>query len=193
MIMSISSAICNHIVNVVDMSADDREKMLYSLQNLIGEFSKILLMFLFFLPFNLHGYFLRAVLALAIIRMYTGGLHFKTYGGCLMFSLTFFSARILLTKFCVLPQLGYLLVGLIGLIVIGLISPITSKSRPNYSIHQRRTFKTMGCLIISLHLLGCLILKNNPYFISSVWVILLQAIQLILAKEVENHEKKVSF
>src|SRR5699024_5279683 len=74
----------------------DSKKLRYSLEFLYNDFSKT---FLLLILFAILGYpldFIFAGIILFSIRIFTGGLHFKTYSGCLVFSLIFFVITIYL-------------------------------------------------------------------------------------------------
>ncbi len=184
------SIISSYISTALCLTPDERSKLKYSLQVILGDASKLIVLFLFFLCLKVPGQFAMAVLALSILRVYTGGLHFKSYLGCLLFSLLFFCAAIGLADFCELPQPYMYLWWIFSLIVIALISPITSKNRPVYSKQQRFNFKVIGCSVVYFHLIGAIAIKNNPYFEIAMWVIFLQAIQLLIAKGIQCYEKK---
>ncbi len=191
--LSIDTMIMNYISKDLNLIDDDQAKLLYSLRVIIGDSSKLVLMFLVFLLFNHVMDFFMAITSLSIIRINTGGLHFKTYLRCLLFSFSFFSLTIYLANNYLLSQSTLFIIGIVSLLIIALISPITSKSRPTYSAKKRLQFKIIGCISVSFHLIGFMATKNNPYFVISIWVIFLQCIQLMIAKEVENREKKIQF
>lgn len=189
------NTLCSHISNStqksLNLSQDDRDKLNYSLQVILGEISKLLILFALFLFTNAHAEFIMAFLALTFIRANTGGLHFKTYLGCLVISCAFFASAILLLRFTEFAYITMSAIGFTGLAIIALISPITSSQRPNYSNAQRMRFKIIGCIGACIHLIGFMATKNNPYFTISVWVIFLQAIQLLFAWGGLHYEKEL--
>lgn len=189
---SISVRLSRHIQNALELSKEDHDKLKYSIEVLFGESSKLIILLLIFFAFGVHAVLLQALVALFLIRINTGGLHFKTYLGCLSFSAVFFASVTLLYEYAKFPPLLLTATGLIGLVAIALYAPITSALRPNYSTEERRRFRRRGCIVVSLHLIGFWATKNNPYFTISVWVIFLQAIQLLIAKEMKRNEKKAS-
>lgn len=190
--LSIDTIVFNYFINNLNLAEDDQKKLLYSLNVIVGDLSKLVLLYLLFLAFNCQTDYLMALAVLSIIRVYTGGLHFKTYRGCLLFSLLFFSASIYLTNFQLLPRPSMIGIGTLGIGAIILLSPVTSKNRPNYSSAKRLQFRIMGSAAAALHLIGFMATKNNPYFTIAIWVIFLQAIQLMIAKGVEHREKEIS-
>lgn len=190
-IHAICALISSNTQRSLNLSQEDHDKLNYSLQVILGEVSKLLILYTLFFLTNTHAEFIMAFLALTIVRANTGGLHFITYLGCLAFSFLFFTSAILLFRFADFTCPSMAMIGFAGLLTIGLISPITSPKRPNYCRAQRLRFRLIGCAAICFHLIGFLAIKNNPYFTMSMWVIFLQAIQLLIAKGGLQHEKEL--
>lgn len=189
--LSIDTMIMNYLSKDLNLLEDDQAKLLYSLRVIIGDLSKLVILYIVFFTVNRSAEYLMALLALSIIRLYTGGLHFKTYTGCLLFTFLFFASSIYLASSNLVSQSGLIVIELTSLFFIALFSPITSKNRPDYSAKKRLQFKIIGCIAVILHLIGFVATKNNPYFMISIWVIFLQSIQLMIAKGVENREKEI--
>lgn len=72
----------------------------YFIKTCLSEISKFMLMGFFFSYFSAFPYYLYATLILWVLRFCSGGLHCKTYIGCLLFSHTYLVLCIL-----VLPRL----------------------------------------------------------------------------------------
>lgn len=182
----------NYITKNLTLAEDDAHKLRYSLRMIIGDSSKLILLFILFWALNCQTAYVMSVAVLSLIRMFTGGLHFKTYSGCLLFSTLFFSACIYLANFYPVSRIGLLSIGAVSILGIVMFSPVTSKNRPNYSPAKRLQFRIIGSTVAMLHLISFMATKNNPYFTIAVWVIFLQAIQLMIAKGVEYREKELS-
>lgn len=180
--LSIDTMIMKYLSKDLNLLEDDKAKLLYSLRVIIGDLSKLMILYIVFFAVNRSAEYLMALLALSIIRLYTGGLHFKTYTGCLFFTFSFFTSSMYLATSDLVSRSGLIIIGLISLFIIALFSPITSKNRPDYSVKKRLQFKIIGCTAVTFHLIGFMATKNNPYFLISIWVIFLQSIQLMIAK-----------
>lgn len=74
-------------------------KLKYSLEIIFSELSKLFILFTLFSILRKKTDFFYSFLALFLIRTFTGGLHFKTYGKCLIFSGLFFYTSIFLKDF----------------------------------------------------------------------------------------------
>ncbi|WP_420862987.1 accessory gene regulator ArgB-like protein [Tissierella carlieri] len=167
----------------------DSIKLKYSLELIIGEVSKLTILFFLFWTLGKTADFIYCSSVLLIIRLFTGGLHFKTYGECLIFSGAFFYITIFLKSNIRIDFRIVLILFMFSLITTIIFAPICSKSRPDFSYKRRWQFKLIGTISILIHFGMYFFTHKNPYFINSVWVITLQSIQLLIAKGVMLYEK----
>ncbi|WFA09982.1 accessory gene regulator B family protein [Tissierella sp. Yu-01] len=182
----------NSIINYFDkefgLTDIEKAKLKYTLDVLFTDVSKLLILFVIFHILGVSKDFIYSVLALLTIRPFTGGLHFKTYTTCFIFTFFFFSIAIILNN---IISLGYSAIYLMifSCIVVLSIAPIIHKNRPGYSNHKKRHFKYLALSVVLLHLILYLIAMANPYLNISIWVITLQSIQLLIRKGVDIYEK----
>ncbi|WP_042678602.1 accessory gene regulator ArgB-like protein [Anaerosalibacter massiliensis] len=173
-----------------NLSELDSIKLKYSLEIIFSELSKLFILFALFSILRKRTDFIYSFLALFLIRTFTGGLHFKTYGKCLIFSGLFFYISIFLKDFISLNFTIISILFIFSLFTIIIFDPITHESRPSYSYKKKKQFKIISIILLSSHFLICFFADKSPYFINSIWVITLQSIQLLIAKEVNIYEKK---
>ena len=81
-----------------NLSEIDSIKLKYSLEIIISDLSKFAFLFTIFTILGEGTNFFYSALALLTIRLFTGGLHFKTYFGCMVFSIFFFYVSIFFKK-----------------------------------------------------------------------------------------------
>ncbi|KJF26169.1 hypothetical protein TZ02_15100 [Clostridium aceticum] len=160
----------------------DSIKLRYTLEVIINDFSKLIVLFLVFTLLDKQMNFIYSFLALSTLRPFTGGLHFKTYIGCILFSAAFFYLSIFLVLSIFLDFFITLVLFIFALLIVILLAPIPSEARPTYSRKKITTFKFLSAMIIVFHLFMYFFTNKNPYFIHSIWVIVLQCIQLLLRK-----------
>lgn len=116
-----------------DLSELDSIKLKYSLGVVIGELSKFSILLILFLVLDKATDFIYCFSVLLVTRTFTGGLHFKTYSGCLTFSGIFFYVTVFL-KSNIELDIGIISILFIFSLLITLIfAPIYGNSRPNYS------------------------------------------------------------
>lgn len=127
-------------------------------------------------------------LTLSMLRPYTGGIHFKTYRGCFAFSGMFFIVTIFLASNIDLNNTTATIIFLLSLLIIALLAPVPAKTRPVYSPRKVFQFRLISGFIVSFHFILYFIVPQNPYIISSIWVIALQCIQILIGKGVSTYE-----
>lgn len=151
----------------------------YTFTVLFSELSKfVIIAFLFRNHFAIYLY---AAVLLSILRLSSGGLHAKTYWGCLLMSFLFFYAPI-----CLLPHIEISKIWMAALILgcaaaIGLIGPVESVYRKPPTDSMKKRLVAQSLIAVFIHLiLFCL--YSNEMFIVGSWVIILQTAQLVIAK-----------
>lgn len=172
----------NYFKSQVSLSEFDCIKLKYILEVILNDLSKIALLFLIFSFLNKQINFIYCLISLIPIRAYTGGIHYKTYTGCLIFSGIFFYISIFLSNHFSTSYFIVMIQIIFSLLIIILLAPITSKNRPSYSKKKILQFKIFSILIVLFHFVMYFSTKNNPYFTNSIWVITIQCIQLLIAK-----------
>jgi len=173
----------------LNLSSLDKMKLKYSMETIFNDLSKIFILFILFSFLDKTSDFIYSVLALMTIRPFTGGLHFKTYSGCLTFTGIFFTTSIVLKNNIQLSNI-ILIAFVFSFMTIFLLAPITSKNRPSYSNQKKLQFKLKGLCVITIHFIAYIIVNKNPYLANAIWVFILQSIQLLIKKGVEIYEKK---
>lgn len=176
----------NYFEREFELSDLDSKKLKYSLQFLYNDLSKTILLLAFFTALGYPLDFIFAGIILFALRIFTGGLHFKTYIGCFLFSLVFFIVAIYLKNSFTLTRNIIVLIYIFSCLTIIGFAPISSKTRPKYSNAKRRKFKILGLVVLTFYLVLNLNLNIHPYLIYGIWVMALQSIQILIAKGVER-------
>ena len=151
----------------------------YTFTILFSEISKFVIMA--FLLRNHFAMFLYAAVLLGALRISTGGLHAKTYWGCLLMSFLFFCVSIYL-----LPQIGITKMWMAVLVVgcaaaIVLVGPVESKYRKPATGNAKKRLVAQSLIIILIHLiLFCL--NDSEILTVGSWIIIVQVAQLTIAK-----------
>lgn len=153
----------------------------YVLMSLLSEFSKFILMGLFFYYTSKLSYYLFSVSLLLILRRYSGGLHCKSYPACLITSFCYLYICIM-----ILPQYAPVrfiqLILLAAAIVISYyISPIPSPYHKELQHGQIKSYKMILVILIFLYFVSVFILPPNRYLAIGFWVIMIHILQLIAA------------
>lgn len=176
--------------NHLDLEELDSIKLKYTLQVIINELSKSLILLIIFSFINKEIYLIYSLLTLFSIRLFTGGIHFKTYNGCLTFSCLFFLIVLVISTTIKLNIFLENFLFIFTVITILVLAPVSSKSRPEFSITKKRKLKYLGIICVFIHYLLFLFSNENSYPISSIWILAFQALELILSKGVSLYDNK---
>lgn len=175
--------------NEFNLSELDSIKLKYSLEIIFNDLSKFFILLIIFSIFGKTVDFIFSSLILLMIRPFTGGLHFKTYRGCIIFSGIFFYLSILLKNNVSLNHTIITASLIFSILIVILFVPITHRSRPEYSKKKIRQFKLISIIFILFHFGLYYFINKNPYFINSIWVITLQSFQILIAKGVRDYDE----
>lgn len=192
MLNKITTQITNHIKNNSNIkSIDDLEKINYSLQAILGDVFKFIILTLIFLVLGKVNYFLFSVLILFSTRFFIGGYHCKTLTNCLLTSLLIFIITSLLgTMLPKFPYPIYWIISLVSMMIVIIYAPFPNVKRPIKSKKRRQILKLLSIFSLILWL-GILIFKidNFQYLNCGFLTIILEVIQVIpTMKGVNIHE-----
>lgn len=165
----------------ISLNETDSIKLRYMLELIINDALKLLIMLVFFSFTGRLTTFLYSLIAILLIRSFTGGLHFKSFWGCLTFSGVFFTTSIYFTEHVALTLSLSVSLYVFILLTTLFLAPITPSQRPNYSAQKRFQFKLVGIVVVILNFSLLLATDKNPYCIAATWVLFFQSIQLIIA------------
>lgn len=172
-------------------SSLDARKIIYGMEVIFTDLSKLLLLFGIALPLGYADELLVATIILLSIRSNSGGLHFTHYISCFAFTFLFYASTIFLSQYEI-PNSIIALGLLFALGAFSLIGPITSPMRPRLTFEQVHKYSCLVTLLILLYSALIILLESLPYRALIYWVIVLQIFQLLCAKiarKGESYEK----
>lgn len=176
-----------------NLSHLDSLKLKYSMEIVFNDLSKLAILFIIFSIAGYSSDFIYSVIALLTIRPFTGGLHLKSYTQCILFTGAFFTISILLKNHIFITQNIFFLLIIISALIIIIFAPIVGENRPTFSKRKLYQFKLTGLIILILHLIVYLHIKNHPYIINSIWVMVLQSIQILIARGIKRYEDEKTY
>ena len=154
----------------------------YFLLCILSEGSKIILYGLFFFRIHLFTEFLFALIILLFLRTNGGGLHFKHYTTCLIFSFLVFVASIFLGIYVNPNRIIAIFILIVSIPVCYWCVPITSNNRPEPSDKLIKKSKRNTLITLSAYLMSVCILPMSRYLGILVWIVIIHILQLLLAK-----------
>ena len=176
----LASSICTEIYT----DEETKAKIQYGLHIILDESLKIIILILFFNLIDHQNYFYFSLLILMPTRVFAGGIHVKGTFKCLMLTTLFFiGTSVLAPKAPLLPPLTYIWAGITCCIVVLVRAPICSTQRPIKNKKKRIQYKLAATLAVALWTCILLFFENNPYTNCGFCTLLLQNMQLVVAKK----------
>lgn len=162
----------------------------YTLNCLIFEFSKLIILLIFFYLHNSTKDFITSLLILLPLRWNSGGLHFQTYLGCLCWTLVFFITSTLILPSIEITYKTTKILFYLCLFLHILIAPIPSAKRPSPTINLQRKCKIYS--ILFLFFVGIIIHSvNRKTYSIIIGTIVLHTFQLTLAYIIRKKEVNI--
>ncbi|WP_026888626.1 accessory gene regulator B family protein [Clostridium beijerinckii] len=156
----------------------DLLKIQYTLEVILGDLAKLIILLLIFWNLNEVPFFLLSLSILISTRPLSGGIHCKTFNGCLILSITYFLILLLFSKLSLKLNITfYMVFFIISFIVILAYAPCRNKKRP---VTNKTTLKILS--LISLTFWGMLFFElPNIHVCNCIFISLFfQIIQLIV-------------
>jgi len=159
------------------------EQIKYVFLSFASEASKMLLLFLFFLFFSKIPELIVATVVLLSVRIFTGGLHMKHYFSCFFVSfLIFFLGIFVLPNLITISTLGMIFILNICIVLVYICGPILSVYRPPITSEQKKSNSIKAATSILIYMYIIFVLPSNGCLYVGFWMIVLQTLQLGLAK-----------
>ena len=177
-----------HLKEKYHLTGYQAAQVIFLFKSFLSEFSKTLIMGVLF-----HRHLPEYVFALFVmifLRTTTGGIHFYTYWGCLLMSVTYVGLSILVLPMIDIPFLFQLPLLLAALITCYAIGPIVSKYRPETPPEQIRKSRLTVAIFIFIYTLILFIFPEVPILEIGFWVIITHSLQLVVAKILKKGVKK---
>lgn len=149
-------------------------------KTMLSEVSKIIILLVLFHD-DIKGYLL-TLLLLSLLRTSAGGIHFRTFWGCLFGTIVFFFLSI-----WIMPNIHLIKPLSLGLLFICafinyLLAPITAPGHLELPISTIKRAKIKCFIVILLYAIIIFVIPDNRYLHIGFWIIILHTLQLIIAK-----------
>ncbi|WP_275298457.1 accessory gene regulator B family protein [Clostridium sp. YIM B02555] len=179
MIKSVSNFITGYLrKNNASLSLTDLMKIDYAIQMILGDLAKLIIISLIFISLNQFSLFLFSYVILFSTRPIAGGIHSKTFVGCLTSSILHF---LIVVIFSVLfPKLStyyYVIFFIISLVIIGLYAPCVNTNRP---IKNKAKLKVLSLISFTFWMIIFFQIQDTKISNCILMSTFLQIIQLII-------------
>ncbi len=162
------------------LSEKQKKLAIYHLKCWLYDGSKFLIFLIFFYLIQRLDMYLYAFLILLPLRLNTGGLHFKHYWSCLLFSFGYMLIVTIPLADIRLPYDISILLLFVCIVINGAIGPVCSASRPALPQHEIKKCRQKGALLTGYDTLLTLLFWNTHLAPVGFWTIVLHSMQLII-------------
>ncbi len=176
----------DYMTNEMRLNSSEQKFVIFKFKCIIYDFSKFIIISIFFAFAELFKEFLFASMISIPLRIYSGGLHFKHYLSCFLFSFGYFLLLIYGFSFISLPIYLSTILMVFCFIINFCLSPIQSASRPPLPAAELQRTKQKTILISLYCMLIILLFYETPLASVGYWTILLHSMQLIIAKLIKK-------
>lgn len=160
---------------------DNKEEIRYGLEWIISGMNQIILVLIFAWPFNILAETIAALAAGALLRMFSGGAHFKKYSICLAFS----TVQILIIGYIsknyyfeVVEHWPIILTILFGsFILTGIKSPFLQKKKHLFNSKRKKMQKKYAIAVFFSLTFICISL-NSSVQLSVAMALIIQSVSL---------------
>ncbi|KJZ82860.1 MULTISPECIES: accessory gene regulator B family protein [Clostridium] len=179
MIKSVSTFITECLrKNNNSLTEKDFLKIQYSLQVILGDLIKSIIIFLIFLFLKQLPLFFLIFIILNSTRPLMGGIHCKTFNSCLIFSISYFIVIMLFSTLS--PKLNtcfYIIFFIISFIITLAYAPCRNEKRP---IKNKKILKILSLISLTFWCMLFFMLRNTQLCNCIFLSLLIQIIQLII-------------
>ncbi|WP_455821672.1 accessory gene regulator B family protein [Clostridium butyricum] len=179
MIKSVSTFITECLrKNNNSLTEKDFLKIQYSLQVILGDLIKSIIIFLIFLFLKQLPLFFLIFIILNSTRPLMGGIHCKTFNSCLIFSISYFIVIMLFSTLS--PKLNtcfYIIFFIISFIITLAYAPCRNEKRP---IKNKKILKILSLISLTFWCMLFFMLRNTQLCNCISLSLLIRIIQLII-------------
>ena len=136
------------------------EEIKYGIESLYLTITKMIILIILSLIFNIKKEFIIFLLLYNGIRIFAFGLHAKKSSWCLISSIIFFIVLPIILKFIIINKFVISILGSILLINYYKYSPADTRKRPIVNVKIRLKYKYLSCIIVIIYLFIALIINN---------------------------------
>lgn len=151
--------------NLPDVDEERAEVINFGLQNIIGEFPKIILVFVIAYILGIFKWTLFTFIALFIYKGASGGVHLKTHLGCILLTTAFYCLIPFISQYFELVGIAkyitILCVWILGIIMIKMYAPADTEAIPILETKVRKKKQIVSYISFTIGLLIALISNNQ--------------------------------
>lgn len=168
-------------MTTTNLNKREKALLLFYLKGTLSDLSKALIFFFIFFILGLHKEFICGLFFFIIFRIYSGGIHCKTYLLCLILSLLLLSSGILLGSLLFLPKPISISCSVVCGFITCLLTPIQASTRPTPSREFIKSVKIKETVIIISFIILQFMTTANKSINIGFWLLVIHTMQLYVA------------
>lgn len=172
-----------------ELSAKEQKFMTFRLKCMLYDISKVILFIAFFTAIHKLDSFAYAFLIFFPIRQVSGGLHFKHYMSCLIFSFVYMYAAVVLLAPMKLALAAVIPILVVCAVIIYKIGPILAPTRPALSRQEFAEQRQKAFKIVCYEIVLTILFFDSDLASAGYWTIILHTMQLLIAFMMKNIKK----
>lgn len=163
--------ICKYLMKKIekqmpDINEERKEIIMYGLELIIGEVSKLILLFLIAIILKIGWLVIFAYISMLPYKTIAGGFHLRTHIGCLLGTFLIYFGNVFLSKYIMIEPvyIKYIIIGItwiFSIIMISLYAPADTVNVPILRKKERKARKILSYIFMSLTLIISLIINNS--------------------------------
>ena len=166
----------NYIESKKSLSNLEKKKLKYGLEGFYNLFTKLIVMIILSLIFNLTRELLLLILIYSFLRLYGFGIHAKKTWQCWITTIPIYIGGCFIIKYLTLSPLLINIIWLFGFISFLLFAPADTKSRPLIHKEKRIRAKILSIIIIIILYLINYFYPNQVLLNTSLYALIIQSI-----------------
>lgn len=172
-----------------DLSPKEQKFMTFRLKCMLYDMSKVILFVAFFTAIHKLDSFVYAFLIFFPVRQISGGLHFKHYVSCLVFSFVYMYAAVVLLAPMKLALVTVIPILAVCTAVIYMIGPILAPTRPALTRQEFAERRLKAFKIICYEIVLTVLFFDSELASAGYWTIIMHTLQLLIAWIMKNSKK----
>lgn len=172
----------NYIQQNMSLTTREQKLLVYYLKCILYDVSKLIIFLFIFYMLHMLPEFLLAFASLFPLRTICGGLHFRHYWSCFVFSLLYlFLITALFSKIIIPFQVGFILLVLCS-VTIYQIGQVRSPSKPSLSDTELLQRKRIALLAVGCEIIFTVLVYHQDFAPIIYWSVILHTAQLLIGK-----------
>lgn len=171
------------------LSSKEQKFLTFRLKCMLYDVSKVILFVLFFTAIHKLDSFVYAFLIFFPVRQVSGGLHFKHYVSCLLFSFAYMYTAVILLAPIKLALAVVIPILAACAVVIYRVGPILSPTRPALTKQEFTERRQKAFNIICYEIVLTILFFDSGLASAGYWTIVMHTLQLVTAWIIKNFRK----